>query len=257
MNRDDDRTIYQNAFQAYFSHYERMGHRRPSQSLDPITIKTWFIRRWMDDLPRNAAILDIGCGWGHQLYALGKSGFYDLFGIEIAESSFRIASEELRDIAQIEFVDAFDYLPNISNKFDVVILNDVLEHIGRARTVSLLRMVFAALKSGGFISVRVPNGASLLASYSMSIDFTHLVSFNEYSLMQVLDMAGFERHTVISSRPRCGFSTRHLGPSLRSFARALAHPLNRSVHLALYLLRLQLPLPRETAYNVEVLSRKP
>ena len=41
--------------------------------------------------------------------------------------------------------------------------------------------------------------ANLFASYSHHIDITHVTGYTEYSLMQVLDQAGFHEHRFRSS----------------------------------------------------------
>lgn len=243
-------------FSSYEKHFQRMGNQLPSKDIFLWQIERDFSKPWMRGLDKNAAILDIGCGWGHQLFILRHLGFTNLRGIEIVEDSWRIARQELGAGAIVELADAFQYLVGQNDAFDVIILNDVLEHIPRQGTLELLRLIHGALKPGGIISVRVPNMSSLLASFSRDLDFTHVVGFTEFSLMQALDLAGFSDHRLVPMRPKLFFSFRHPLRVLLRLARALLYGLNRGLHLGLYCLRSQRLYPREYEYNLEIYSQK-
>lgn len=244
------------SYETYRTHYERMGNLRPSVEVVPDIARVDAWKPWMRGLPGDAKILDCGCGFGHQLLALKHLGFVNLHGIEIVEDSCRIAREELAGAAEVTLADAFEYLPRHAGEFDVVILNDVLEHVPREHTVPLLRLIRSALKPGGVVHLRVPNMSSLLASYSMFLDVTHVTGFTEYSLMQALDLAGFEHHRLVSSRPRLLWTPRMPRRMGLRLVRLLLWLADVALHRVAYLLRAQLPLPRETSINLELYSTR-
>jgi hypothetical protein len=99
--------------------------------------------------------------------------------------------------------------------------------------------------------------SSLLASFSRDLDFTHVVGFTEFSLMQALDLAGFGDHRLVPMRPRLFLSLRHPLRALLRMGRFLLHMVNKGVHLGLYCLRSQGLYPKEFEYNLEIYSRKP
>ena len=63
----------------------------------------------------------------------------------------------------------------------------------------MLSQIRQALAEGGTVVVRVPNMSNVLASFGRYGDATHVTGYTEYSLMQVLDQAGFENHHIVES----------------------------------------------------------
>lgn len=243
-------------FEKYGKHYERMGNRVPSDEVFLPAVRHEYERPWMHGLAADAAILDCGCGAGRQLYALNKMGFKNLFGIELADELLNIACADLDQSIKLEKADAFEFLARNKGTFDVIILNDVLEHIPRERTVELLSLMHSALRPDGIVSIRVPNMGSILASYSMYLDFTHVVGFTEFSLMQLLDKVQFSGHTLVSCRPRIFLNFHYPLKIAKSLVRLLLYAGNLSLHRGVYLLRWQRPIPTQFGYNIEIFSYK-
>lgn len=81
-------------------------------------------------------------------------------------------------------------------------MNGVLEHIPKKVIVKALELVHKSLRKGGIFIVKVPNMANPFGLYSRYIDITHETGFTEYSLYEVLNVAGFGNisiHPTISS----------------------------------------------------------
>lgn len=240
-------------FSQYDRHYKRMLNAPPSEKLTTTDHSTYF-PEWLKDLSIDANILDIGCGYGEQLIRLHQIGFKNLFGIEVSSSSYEIARKEIENIAQIELIDAFDYLESKKNKYDLVILNDVLEHIPREKTIELLLLINETLKIGGRIVVRVPNMSSIFAQYSMCIDFTHVVGFTEFSLMQVLDLANFDNHKIVNHPDKLNLKSWRPWRPFKKIG--IKRKLNIILHKFFYSLRQQAPMPTVYDYNLEIWSKK-
>lgn len=101
-------------------------------------------------LPKDARILEIGCGTGHNLPMLGAFGTVD--AIEIDPAARAIASERLgRPVKDAP-------LPELSGveraQYDMIAVLDVVEHIGD--DVAALQSMAACLKPGGKILITVP-----------------------------------------------------------------------------------------------------
>lgn len=191
---------------------------------------------------------------GTKLFIFKKLGFTNLYGIEITNESLQVASEELGAEVKLELADAFDFLQAHKHHFSAITCNDVLEHMPREKTVQLLILINDALMPGGIISLRVPNMSSLLSAYSMYLDFTHLTGFTEFSLMQVLDLAGFTDHQLL--RPSRGLNLRGWRPWRPLRGLGILGYLNISMHKALYRLRGQSPVPTVFDYSIEMWSYK-
>jgi SAM-dependent methyltransferase len=239
----------------YSEHYTRMLNERPSVQLKDFDFSTYALERpWISTLDKNSQILDIGCGFGSQIYILNALGFTHLYGIEITEESFSVAVEEVGTFSRIELIDAFEYLSTADNAYSAIFLNDVLEHIPRERTVELLTAINRALIPGGILSVRVPNMSSLLGNHSMCMDFTHVVGFTEFSLMQVFDLSGFKDHQIVHKRNR--IQTRGWRPWLPLRGLGLTSIANKYLHKVLYRIRGQTPLPSVFDYNLDMWTKK-
>ena len=101
-------------------------------------------------LPKDARILEIGCGTGHNLPMLAAFGSVE--AIEIDPAAREIAAERLgRPVSNAPLPD----LPGIERgAYDLIAVLDVVEHI--EDDVAALRAMAACLKPGGKILVTVP-----------------------------------------------------------------------------------------------------
>lgn len=108
-----------------------------------------YLTRW-GGLPRDARILEIGCGTGHNLPMLAQFGEVD--AIEIDESAGKFAAERLGkpigtsplpELAGVE-----------TGKYDLVAVLDVIEHV--EDDVAALKSIAERLKPGGKILITVP-----------------------------------------------------------------------------------------------------
>ena len=162
--------------------------------------KQYAIKNYLPHLENkeksSAKILEIGCNKGYLLKVFLDSGFEQLFGIDLSQDDIAKA-KFLNPKAKFECVDAFAYLDNESNTFDVVILKAVLEHIPKDEVMPLLKKINASLNIGGIIIVDVPNMDWLFASHERYMDFTHEVGFTKESLGQLF-RAVFAESEVLS-----------------------------------------------------------
>ena len=101
-------------------------------------------------LPRDARILEIGCGTGHNLPMLASFG--DVDAIEIDPAARAIASERLgRPVGDAPL----PALPGVARgSYDLVAVLDVVEHI--EDDVAALKGMASLLKPGGKILIAVP-----------------------------------------------------------------------------------------------------
>lgn len=108
----------------------------------------FFINR----ISQNERVLDIGCGNGAVAFDVAKHTKSFILGIDINKENIRIAKEKHRH-PNLEFRegDALQELPN--EKFDTVILSNVLEHLPRRSL--FLRQVNEVIAPQRFL-IRVP-----------------------------------------------------------------------------------------------------
>ena len=138
---------------------------------------------------KSARILDIGCGMGQFLEFLGTEGYANFLGIDVSPEA--IAYCEEKGISCVKQIDDLNEYLATSGMYDVVVLNDVIEHFQGVEVIPILRKIHEKLNVGGIIIVKTGNLSSLVGPRMRYIDFTHYLGFTEYSLEQVLKVAGF------------------------------------------------------------------
>ena len=81
----------------------------------------------LENLPKDAKILEVGCNIGLQLLGLQRMGFTNLYGIELQDYAAQRAKEITKGINIVQG-SGFD-IPFKDNYFDLVCTNGVLIHI--------------------------------------------------------------------------------------------------------------------------------
>jgi SAM-dependent methyltransferase len=215
--------------------------------------------RWLDRIPRDARILDAGCANGYLLSLFAASGYCNLVGVELSAQLAAAARHRLAGGGEIVNADVRDFLAQAPDAcFDVVLFHHVLEHIPREHTIALLREFYRVLKPGGYLNIKVPNASYLLAGNHLFCDFTHVVHFNERSLPQVLEAAGFSRERIefIPKPPLLFWSWRHpVRMGLRLLNRLRWH-IHKGLHLLLCALVDLHPAPKMFEVELEALAQK-
>ncbi len=108
-----------------------------------------YLKRW-GGLPRDARILEIGCGTGHNLPMLARFGEVD--AIEIDETAGAMAAERLGKPVGTAPLPELEDVPR--GAYDLIAVLDVVEHV--ADDVAALRAMAQCLKPGGKILITVP-----------------------------------------------------------------------------------------------------
>ncbi len=157
-------------------------------------------------------ILDIGCGTGHFLYYLEKKGCTHFLGIDVSSQQVDFCRAHVSKKAEI--ADAFEHLKDKKNTYDVIVANDLLEHIPKEEVIKFLKLVNTSLKEKGLFLMRTPNMGNPLALYSRYKDFTHETGFTDRSLCQVLWIAGFRDIQIL---PYKNYATRTFKRSVESW----------------------------------------
>lgn len=141
-----------------------------------------------DWLPKvNAKVLDIGCGKGDLLANLRDWGFLKLRGVDLSPSQVEVA--RARGL-NVHLGDACDFLRNVGEKYDVVFLMDVIEHIPRSEVIGFLEAIGRSLNAGGVVIGQTPNGDSREVGAILWDDATHMWCYTPGGVRQCFDAAG-------------------------------------------------------------------
>ncbi|RSK49597.1 class I SAM-dependent methyltransferase [Hymenobacter rigui] len=137
------------------------------------------------NLPKTAAILEIGCSGGPLQQQLRAAGFHNLTGIDISETAIALAHQ--RQIPNVSVMDGAR-LDFPDESFDVVVASDVLEHIEDEQLA--LREWRRVLKPGGQLLVYVPAWPQLWSQHD--VVNRHFRRYTNASLRQALTQASMQ-----------------------------------------------------------------
>ena len=166
---------------------------------------------YYDCLPaeKTARILDIGCGDGKFLFFLQQNGYTGIEGLELSAQQAEEARKHIKcPIHVVDDTSAF--LRAHFATYQMITMNDVLEHVPKRETVRLLMAVLGALRPGGNVVINVPQVSGLTSIFCRYNDFSHETIFTEMSLKQVLSLAGFTDTRFIRQKWPLKWTTRHL-----------------------------------------------
>jgi SAM-dependent methyltransferase len=135
-------------------------------------------------LPKNARILEIGCGTGHNFEMLKSFGRLD--ALEVDDEVRALACKRLgSEVGGARLPD----LPGVPDgRYDLVALLDVLEHVDNR--VESLRSIAAKLAPGGKILVTVPAYQWMWGAHDLANH--HKLRYSKKGLRRDAEAAGLE-----------------------------------------------------------------
>jgi 2-polyprenyl-3-methyl-5-hydroxy-6-metoxy-1,4-benzoquinol methylase len=157
----------------------------------------YYRHNYLKHLPadRSARILVVSCGAGYLVDLLRQDGYTNLVGID--SDPEKIAYAKKRSL-NCEVSEVFPYLEANPGLFDVIIPEQELNHLTLDEMIDFLELCRSRLRPGGLIIVYGLNGANpLVGSENLAHNIDHFSTFTDYSLKQVLQLAGFEQITVM------------------------------------------------------------
>lgn len=158
-----------------------------------------LLRKALPD-DKQAPILDFGCGDGVLLSAAQKLGYRNLTGVDFSARLIERAS--LQTSAKLHQGNGLDLLKACRDgTFEAITAFDVFEHLTRPELLETCREVARALRPGGRLLVRVPNGASPFCGAILAGDLTHERAYTKSSLTQILLPLGFTDIQVTEVAP--------------------------------------------------------
>lgn len=155
-----------------------------------------------------ATVLEVGCGEGDFGYRLKQRGVREVWGIEIVESAGQKAAKILDRVLIGDVARLLDEIPN--GYFDLVIFNDVLEHM--VDPFDVLSRAKDKISPRGVVVSSIPNIRYYWTFYDLLVygeweyeesgilDSTHLRFFTFKSIRKMYARLGYEvlRHEGIN-----------------------------------------------------------
>jgi methionine biosynthesis protein MetW len=150
-------------------------------------------------------VLDIGCGDGKLIKRLdGKIGDGEIYGIEI---SARYAEEACQNKVNVIIGDIDAGLPFKDASFDIVVSNQVLEHVNS--TDNFVKECFRVLKGGGTCIASTPNLATPHNIFSLILGYQppatavsdEIICGNPLDPSDGEQIASYRRHRRVFTAP--------------------------------------------------------
>lgn len=170
---------------------------------DESTARRWgraydsFLKGWLPE-DKNAAILEVGCGWGRLLYFFKTKGYSNLQGVDISLEQVKIARQLIDNVTER---DAIEYMDNYPALFDLIVGLDIIEHFNKEEVLHFLGACYKALRPGGRLILQTPNAESPWGMMHRYNDFTHEIAFNSNSLKRLLELCGFNKIELRQTGP--------------------------------------------------------
>ena len=175
----------------------------------------------------SAKFLDLGCDDGVVTAKLSRPvGTKDLYGIDIVDDKFDIAAGNGVKCIKADITKG---LPFEEGTFDVVLANQVIEHVSNIDT--FITEIYRILKRGGYAIISTENGSSWInigaavlgwqifsltnmsskgagvgnplalhrGENSIALSWTHKTIFNYRGFKEVFEMHGFSVERILSA----------------------------------------------------------
>jgi len=175
----------------YEQYYSAFKKGEPRERFGFLHLRLWYNEKYLPLIkhkPKDAPILDLGCGQGFMLRYLQSAGFTNLTGVDVSAEQVNIAQS--RGFNAIH-ADVFDFLKARENEYEIITAIDIIEHFKKEEIMELLPLIHRALKPGGVFALQTPNGDGLMPNYVIYGDFTHFTILSALSLKNILTLTNF------------------------------------------------------------------
>jgi len=147
---------------------------------------------------KEISVLEVGPGLGEFVHFLNQKGIktIDLIDqdkdiLQNIKQKYLVRKIFLGDISSIQ----------IKDKYDVIFLLQVLEHIPKTKYHELLNTLYKQLNKDGKIIITVPNGNNPFSLTERYSDLTHQMLFTENSLKELPNYCNLSKTTNLDIQP--------------------------------------------------------
>ena len=157
----------------------------------------YYRQNYLPHMPsdKSTSILVVSCGPGYLVKLLRDAGYTNVLGIDSDPEKIALArSKQLN----CDTANAFPFLREHPATYDAIIPEQELNHLTLDEQLEFLTLCRQSLRPGGLVLVYGLNGANpLVGSENIAHNIDHFNLFTEYSLNQILELAGFRDIRVL------------------------------------------------------------
>lgn len=163
---------------------EFTGERFISSLTEPeISYEHWHRYLYTTRFVKDKVVLDIACGEGYGSFLFSTSNAKKVIGVDIDEEAVRNAKNSYKN-SDLEFVNGdVTSIPIESNKIDVIVSFETIEHINEHQQKLFLLEIARVLKPDGILIISTPNKLT----YSDLPDYKNKFHIKEFYVDEFLD----------------------------------------------------------------------
>ena len=154
----------------------------------PVYART--VGAWLPQV-RTARIFEAACGPGPFLHFLKQAGYLNVQGTDTSAPAVHLAQAAGLPARQADSIK--EIRETVSDSLDAVVAIDFIEHLPRSTFLDFLDGAFRALKHGGVLILRMPNGDSPLGTRNLFNGITHEWAYTSTAMKALAAAAGFSR----------------------------------------------------------------
>lgn len=197
---DNDNKWRSRIYDNYMSNVFAEAHTRKNEM--ELQCK-YYKKNYLKYLPedRNARILELGSGMGHFYNFLLKNGYKNYEGVDLSDENIAYIKENINPKVKVHKIDMINFMDNCSPEtFDVVVFNDVIEHLTKPEIFNVMDGVMKVLKRGGVFLIKTLNMANpYVNTAGRYIVIDHEVGFTENSMREVLRACGYSDIKIVGT----------------------------------------------------------
>ena len=177
------------------SAYVELG-MRPGDDTEDLAER---LSRYLDRIPAEGTVLELGCGGGEALALLKERG-REARGVDPRPSMVALCAEQGLEARQAELTEALE--EEAEGTLAAIVGLQVIEHLPAADLARLVRLAWRALQGGGVLLVETPNPLSVVvAARNFWADPTRLRPIHPDGLEALMRSAGFEPVERLEQHP--------------------------------------------------------
>ncbi len=166
---------------------EGMADIERGYSYYPRQYKRNYSRHLPED--KDAKILVVSAGPGYFVAFLNELGYGNVLGIDTDPS--RVAYAHKRDL-KVEIAHAFDFLEDSKESYELIVLEQEINHLTRDEFLHLLALIKPRLTVGGRVVLNATNYANpILSPDHGAHNINHFSGWTTHSLGQAFEHSGY------------------------------------------------------------------
>ncbi|MGD8617227.1 MAG: class I SAM-dependent methyltransferase [Gammaproteobacteria bacterium] len=172
--------------------FDSLWHGPENVEAGYYTFGEYYRWNYLKHLPKDKDIevLVVSCGPGYYVRMLNKNGYRNVLGIDADPEKVKHAT---RHGLNCIVARAFSFLNAHQNCYDLIVLEQDINHLSKDEMWECLELCRQALRPGGMLTLYGLNAANpITGSASNADDFDHHQRLTEFSMRQALEWTGYE-----------------------------------------------------------------